>query len=240
VDLALPLEEALLRARRESLETFGPEDPSCAVVFDGGGSPDRRDLAAVLRGPAGCRRVLCAGRGEFFARYPFLLDADVLEASAYPSEILEGSLFLGSALAVERQERLDNLGITHVVSVIDRRVAVPARQEHLWCRIDDDPSEDLAPVMREALPFVADAVAGGGRVLVHCEQGRSRSASVVIAHLMCARGWGAQEALRAVQRQRPAVQPNAGFMEQLRRADWESLVPRGRAARGAIPEKAST
>mmetsp|Transcript_823 Transcript_823/g.2675 ORF Transcript_823/g.2675 Transcript_823/m.2675 type:complete len:122 (-) Transcript_823:11-376(-) len=45
-------------------------------------------------------------------------------------------------------------------------------------------SADLTPVMRVALPFLAAALRSGGRVLVHCDRGASRSASVVIAHLM--------------------------------------------------------
>ena len=39
-------------------------------------------------------------------------------------------------------------------------------------------------MMVEALPWLAAALGGGGRVLVHCRQGKSRSAAVVAAHLL--------------------------------------------------------
>ena len=46
--------------------------------------------------------------------------------------------------------------------------------------------------------------------------GVSRSAAVVVAHLMRARGLPYEAALAALRRARPAARPNAGFEAQLR------------------------
>ncbi len=52
-------------------------------------------------------------------------------------------------------------------------------------------------------------------VLVHCMQGRSRSASVVAAYLMRYHGHTPTSAVTYMQQRRSIVQPNAGFMEQI-------------------------
>jgi hypothetical protein len=56
---------------------------------------------------------------------------------------------------------------------------------------------------------------GPGGVYVHCYAGVSRSATLVIAYLMCHRGLSLIEAMRRVRRARPVICPNTGFMEQL-------------------------
>ncbi|ORC86415.1 putative dual-specificity protein phosphatase [Trypanosoma theileri] len=53
------------------------------------------------------------------------------------------------------------------------------------------------------------------RVLVHCQRGRSRSATIVLAYLIRRNGWTVAEALRYVSRRRPRVEPNLGFIDAL-------------------------
>lgn len=55
----------------------------------------------------------------------------------------------------------------------------------------------------------------GGRALVHCRMGLSRSAATVLAYAMKEFGWPLERALRHVRHCRPGVLPNPGFMRQL-------------------------
>ena len=77
--------------------------------------------------------------------------------------------------------------------------------------------------MNAALPFIASALEAGGKVLVHCERGVSRSASVVAAFLMdmdpALTPSAAVERVRAC---RPCVKPNPGFLAQLEARRWST------------------
>jgi protein-tyrosine phosphatase len=63
----------------------------------------------------------------------------------------------------------------------------------------------------------ATAISNGGKVLVHCAQGRSRSASMVIAYLMKQQHMSFHQALSQVKEARPIISPNEGFMAQLQK-----------------------
>lgn len=115
-----------------------------------------------------------------------------------------------------------------------------------FCRIDDCSEADLSPVMLQALPFMQQAISVGGRVLVHCEQGKSRSASVVVAYIMATVGIGREAALDLVQSRRPIAQPNEGFMEQLLHEKWLQTLelstdtfPQAKRSRTMEPEPSS-
>ena len=62
------------------------------------------------------------------------------------------------------------------------------------------------------------SAAGKEAILIHCQQGVSRSCSVVIAYLMCKEGMTYDDALKAVKRKRSVCKPNVGFEIQLR--EW--------------------
>ena len=85
--------------------------------------------------------------------------------------------------------------------------------------VQDETSQSILETLPAAVEFVTSAVRRGGRVLVHCHRGRSRSASVVVAALMQLKSWDLDTALRHVRACRPVAQPNDGFMAQLRAVD---------------------
>jgi hypothetical protein len=79
--------------------------------------------------------------------------------------------------------------VTHVLSIISRRQPVAFAEsstsfERLVLNIEDSYDADLLSILPEALAFLDKAASSGGFCYVHCQQGRSRSASVLIAWLM--------------------------------------------------------
>lgn len=61
-----------------------------------------------------------------------------------------------------------------------------------------------------------EAVVSGGCVLVHCNAGVSRAATVVAAYLIRHHAMTTSEALNFIKVKRPFIRPNPGFMEQLK------------------------
>eukprot|EP00771_Trimastix_marina_P001257 gnl/Trimastix_PCT/2315.p1 GENE.gnl/Trimastix_PCT/2315~~gnl/Trimastix_PCT/2315.p1 ORF type:complete len:182 (+),score=12.75 gnl/Trimastix_PCT/2315:126-671(+) len=148
--------------------------------------------------------------------------------------ILQDQLFLGNqagsgmSLLGDDSKRgiyynlLKSNGITHVLSCLGEESKV-FPEDFLYRCIDatDDPSFDLLDHFSNCCDYIQSALDGGGRVFVHCAAGVSRSASVVIAYLMRAKGWTYGEALRYTAEARPCVDPS-NFEEQL--WVWEERV----------------
>ncbi|RPD78386.1 phosphatases II [Lentinus tigrinus ALCF2SS1-7] len=100
---------------------------------------------------------------------------------------------------------LKQLAITHLISVVRKPE----------CRYPRS-INDLLRYLDHTVPWIRDALAQDGRVLVHCVWGMSRSASVVLASLIAAPSLSLDEALRIVRARRQIVRPNSGFMTQLK------------------------
>jgi protein-tyrosine phosphatase len=72
--------------------------------------------------------------------------------------------------------------------------------------------KDYFPTVFE---FINSTLESGGRILVHCFAGKSRSASFVIAYLMQRHRMNYMDAFKHVQYHRSVVEPNLGFELQL-------------------------
>jgi protein-tyrosine phosphatase len=86
-----------------------------------------------------------------------------------------------------------------------------------YCRFAMDDVESY-PIMRhfqDSNKFLKEVESGGGKVLVHCQAGRSRSCALVLAFLIECRGKSLAESAELVATQRPFVCPNLGFLRQL-------------------------
>jgi len=137
----------------------------------------------------------------------------------YPNEIIPDRLFLGSHLHGESMEVVQNLRITHVVNAT-KSIKNRFLDRLQYCRVvvEDQESEMICYHFNKAFRFMDMAVAEGPdtRILVHCAQGISRSATLVIMYLMRTGDLTYEQALALVQKHRDIVQPNPGFVSQLK------------------------
>ena len=97
----------------------------------------------------------------------------------------------------------------------------------------DLPEADLLSALTECIPFLSHAhLAQHGRVLIHCQAGISRSASVVIAYLLaCNPSWSVKDAWDVCAASRPYINPNEGFVSQLEMYSKQEQRKRGRTER---------
>jgi hypothetical protein len=82
----------------------------------------------------------------------------------------------------------------------------------------DEPQQAILPVLEEVFAFIARCKEQNGRVLVMSERGQSRSAALVIAHIMFQQGLSYLEAFTFVKDRRYSIEPNRGFKRQL--CEW--------------------
>lgn len=86
--------------------------------------------------------------------------------------------------------------------------------KYMGINVLDVPQAKISIHFQETADFIDQAIRSGGRVLIHCMVGLSRSATLAISYLMIKRDMSLEEALRTVRRHRE-VRPNEGFLRQL-------------------------
>jgi protein-tyrosine phosphatase len=136
--------------------------------------------------------------------------------------IIDG-IYLGNEYTSKNKALLESNKITHILicgSTLEAHF--PENYKYELLPIDDFQFHDIKQHFAKAYEFIENAKKGGGIVFVHCAQGISRSATIVISYLMKLKGWSFQEALDFVKKQRCCVGPNPGFKTQL--ADYEKSL----------------
>uniref|UniRef100_A0A8C3NWG5 protein-serine/threonine phosphatase n=1 Tax=Cyanoderma ruficeps TaxID=181631 RepID=A0A8C3NWG5_9PASS len=156
--------------------------------------------------------------GHSLAEHKDFIDNEMLLVLAQmdrPSRVFP-HLFLGSEWNAANLEELQQNRVTHILNVareIDN--FFPALFTYMNVRVYDEEAAELLPHWNDTFLFLSRVRAAGGRALVHCRMGLSRSAATVLAYAMKEFGWSLERALRHVRHCRPGVLPNPGFMRQL-------------------------
>lgn len=134
------------------------------------------------------------------------------------------NLFIGGALAARSVNTLQHLGITHVLCLCSNEIGQSDSQfpnlfEYRNFSITDEEDSNISSIFEEACDFIDDVERAGGKVLVHCFEGRSRSATLVLAYLMLRKKKTLFEAWNALKKVHRRAQPNDGFARILLELD---------------------
>ncbi|XP_055376683.1 dual specificity phosphatase 29 isoform X2 [Condylostylus longicornis] len=140
-------------------------------------------------------------------------------------------IYIGDADSARNKVFLRIMGITHILNTAEGSRYGQVDTGHIFYRdmpnirymgfpMLDQPTTDISRYFYIASKFIENAISSGGKVLVHCLVGMSRSATCVLAHLMISKKMTAVEAIRTV-RMRRDIRPNDGFLQQLADLDNE-------------------
>ena len=137
------------------------------------------------------------------------------------------TIFLGRRPTPEHVDELRRRGVTHVVSCLEARkradIEFLGRSfDQLFLPANDQMDQDLRHTLRQFFAHIDAAAANPEpKLLVHCEVGVSRSASLVIALLMRDERLTFLDAFERVRSKRVQVLPNLAFASQLQRYEHE-------------------
>ncbi|MCI4393351.1 hypothetical protein PGIGA_G00156560 [Pangasianodon gigas] len=192
---------------------------------------------------ASCANIcfLKGGYESFHAHYPELCTeakpaqehstpdtAEVQPGTDYtqdgPVELLP-FLYLGSAHHARRHDCLSELRITALLNVSRRDwQCAGGPQRYKRIAVEDSHTADIGSHFQEAIDFIDEVKREGGKVLVHCEAGISRSPTICMAYLMKTQRLRLEEAFDAVRQRRAVISPNFSFMGQLLQFESEVLA----------------
>ncbi|KAE9001193.1 hypothetical protein PR003_g18033 [Phytophthora rubi] len=148
---------------------------------------------------------------------PEIAESSPTSVVHFPNEIVDGFLYLGNFWQANSAEVIDALQITHVVNmgaITDQRNKFD-HVEYMDVAIKDNVDVDITQEFGPTIEFIQKAAEGGGRVLIHCVQGVSRSSTICIWYVMLKTKCTLSAAYSHVLKCRPLIFPNRGFMAQL-------------------------
>lgn len=149
--------------------------------------------------------------------------------------LIKNGIFIGNAhsvignFATKDPDILDEKNIKVVISALteeeydDYMIAKEDFPNCDWHRlvIDDNPEEKISEHFFSVHKIISQAVSENKNVVVHCAAGMSRSPTLVIAYLMIENRWNYEEAISFVRKRREIIDPNVGFIKQLKGLEYK-------------------
>lgn len=132
-----------------------------------------------------------------------------------PCQILP-NFYISNINVAMNAQTLSEHGITHIVNASASKNWFPLKYQ--YCKIDifDWPGADIQQHFPLTNQFIQQGLQSGGKVLVHCHAGVSRSATLVLAYLLEHHELSLQNALKLLKTARECICPNHGFLRQLK------------------------
>ncbi|EKX41274.1 hypothetical protein GUITHDRAFT_74911, partial [Guillardia theta CCMP2712] len=130
---------------------------------------------------------------------------------------VEDFLFVGGVAVAQNLELLKGVGITHILNCagLSSENFFPESFQYTTLYLNDAASEDITCHVYRVVRLIQAVKQTGGKILVHCHQGVSRSCAFCIAFLIHDYSLSYEDAFLRVKERRGICNPNAGFAAQL-------------------------
>eukprot|EP00299_Pterocystis_sp_00344_P010008 c437_g1_i1.p1 GENE.c437_g1_i1~~c437_g1_i1.p1 ORF type:complete len:212 (+),score=34.81 c437_g1_i1:27-638(+) len=126
------------------------------------------------------------------------------------------NLFVGPVEAALNPTLLRANAITHIINASNSSYHQHNNKyKYLCIDINDLPFTDIRIHFSRSNEFIESSLSKGGRCLVHCQAGRSRSVTIAAAYIIYKERCSPDEALRIIKAVRNVASPNIGFVKQL-------------------------
>ncbi|KAH0786987.1 Dual specificity phosphatase, catalytic domain containing protein [Histomonas meleagridis] len=126
------------------------------------------------------------------------------------------NLYIGNENVANNLKLLKSIEITDIVSLNENEFS--SRFDcftYFRIKLGDFVFEEFNKDFWNGITFIKEAIQRGGKVLVHCRKGRSRSAALCIAYLMREQKMSFESAFKCIKEKRPSISVNQGFIQQL-------------------------
>ncbi len=132
-----------------------------------------------------------------------------------------GEIFISGATCALDKQLLKDLKINNVLNAAAGEIHTNSyyydnRVNFLGIPVSDLPNENISKYFDSTTEFIHKSIKRGEKILVHCAAGISRSSTFVVAYLIKYQNIDLQRALKILKRKRGVVNPNTGFIKQLR------------------------
>eukprot|EP01012_Entosiphon_sulcatum_P069143 TRINITY_DN99761_c0_g1_i1.p1 TRINITY_DN99761_c0_g1~~TRINITY_DN99761_c0_g1_i1.p1 ORF type:complete len:289 (+),score=21.82 TRINITY_DN99761_c0_g1_i1:100-867(+) len=178
-----------------------------------------RSASRLICTPIKHRPISAATIQEWQHKIAMLLCARSLPLHDQPNQILSG-LFLGTYKHSRKPALLQKLGITSIINVAasscpSTHHLYPQLQYHA-ISMEDTPNYPILTLhWAEANALLEKEQKQGEIVLLHCQAGVNRSATLAVAYCMVRNRWPLMQAIEHVYRQRSNILTNDFFIQQL-------------------------
>jgi len=181
------------------------KDPSCALeAYGNGDTPQEKSIENKFK----CLRC------------DTYINDEELEShkTSHSSEILDWLYLGGLRNANNLKELTTRTNISYILNAAcEVQNYFPDQFQYLKLDMEDTLDFDIHTYFDRASDFLELVRVNGGRAFVHCQQGISRSASLVIAYLISKQNMTLKDAYELVKAKRSLIRPNNNFLKQLAR-----------------------
>jgi Dual specificity phosphatase, catalytic domain len=164
------------------------------------------------------------GRSEWIYYYYSKIKTSMqkyIDVTFEATKILD-NLWLGSITSSCNREALHENKIETIISaILGSTASFPFDFNYDRAKLRDVQDEDILCDIKRLLPIIHNEINNERGVLIHCIHGKSRSTTIVAAYLIKYKNMTTDEALEFIKNKRSQIDPNPGYIRQLREFEDE-------------------